>query len=70
MTGVNDNLITVLTYFHSFPTASVDDVVRDVGLNKSSISWILKSNGFKPFKFHLLQHLNEPDFQRRIAFCE
>src|ERR1700712_2257688 len=70
VTGVNDNLITVLAYFHTFPTASVDDEVRDVGLKKSSISWILKSNGFKPFKFHLVQHLNEPDFQRRIAFCE
>ncbi|EFN85686.1 hypothetical protein EAI_09677, partial [Harpegnathos saltator] len=31
---------------------------------------ILKMNKFHPYKIHLVQELNEDDFDRRIEFCD
>jgi len=31
---------------------------------------ILKQNKFHPYKIHLLQELNEDDFDRCLEFCE
>jgi len=66
-----ENVLLILGYFSAYPTASIKDAERDVGLNYSSIFHrILKKIWYKAYKFHLVQHLKEQDYARRVNFCE
>ncbi|CAH1986436.1 unnamed protein product [Acanthoscelides obtectus] len=45
--------------------------VRTVcGVSRRTVQRILKAHSFHPYKIHLLQELNEDDFDRRLQFCE
>lgn len=64
------NISLVLGYFSAYPTASLNDAERDIGMNRTLIFRILKKQGFKAYKFYLVQNLKEGDYERRINFCE
>lgn len=52
------------------PTLSTRQMSTVSGIRRSSIQTILKRNKFHPYKIHLVQELNEDDFDRRLQFCE
>lgn len=52
------------------PHASTRSVSQIVGTSQRSVGRILHGNNFKPYKIHLVQELNEDDFDRRLEFCE
>jgi len=39
-------------------------------IDQKSVLKILKNNKFHPYKVHLVQELNDDNFDRRIEFCE
>lgn len=40
------------------------------GISRMAVQKILKKIKFYPYKIHLVQELNEDDFDRRMEFCE
>lgn len=51
------------------PSISCRKVYDEVGVRKSRTQLILKKYKFKPYKFHLVQHLHPGDAERRVIFC-
>ena len=41
----------------------------EVGVKKSKAQLILKKHKYKPYKYHLVQHLHPGDAERRTVFC-
>lgn len=70
ITENENNNVMVLAYFNAYPRNSINDAVRDIGLNWSSIQRILNRNKFHPYKIKIVQHLKETDFAKRTEFCE
>lgn len=64
------NEINVLGYFTASPNASIRDCERDLTLSTRTIHRILKKHKWKPFSYHLVQHLQLGDLPRRVEFCE
>ncbi|CAH1998920.1 unnamed protein product [Acanthoscelides obtectus] len=40
------------------------------GVSRRTVQRILKAHSFHPYKIHLVQELNEDEFDRRLQFCE
>jgi len=62
--------LDVLLSFIENPHDSSRKVALQHDIDKKSVLKILKNNKFHPYKAHLVQELNEDDFDRRIEFCE
>ncbi|KAJ8958705.1 hypothetical protein NQ318_016432 [Aromia moschata] len=67
--GNSDNTVaTVLQYFEDHPRNSIRQVCRELNLKYSSVRKILKKNGYHDYKLHNLEHLSDPQQQRRINY--
>jgi transposase len=64
-----DKIIDVLAMFTRSPVKSVRKGAAEAGISKSSVYQILKKHKWHPFKVHLIQELNDDDFDRRLQFC-
>lgn len=62
--------VAVLGHVNLEPTKSIRQLSAVSGISRSSVHRILKHHKFYPYKPHLLQELNEDDFDRRQEFCE
>jgi len=62
--------LDVLLSFIENPHDSSRKVALQHDIDKKSVLKISKNNKFHPYKAHLVQELNEDDFDRRIEFCE
>ena len=60
----------VLAGFAANPHSSQRKMAQEVGISKTSVRNILKTNSFHPYKIQLLHKMNEDDPDRRIQFCE
>lgn len=60
----------VLLSFVEEPSTSLLKACQVHEISKSSVHRILQRNNYFPYKFHLVQELNEDDFDRRLEFCE
>jgi len=45
-------------------------IAQEHQIDQKSVYKILKQNKFHPYIIHLMQELNEDDFDRRLEFCE
>jgi len=52
------------------PHISTRRTAQEHQIDQKSVCKILKQNKFHPYKIHLVQELNEDDFNRRLKFCE
>lgn len=52
------------------PHTSLRRVAQEHDIHYSSVRNVLKRNKCKPYKIHLLQELQEDDWDRRMEFCE
>ena len=52
------------------PRLSVRRASHQLQISGTSIRRNLRSINFHPYKIHLVQELNEDDFDRRIEFCD
>ena len=52
------------------PTLSTRKLQTSCGVSRRTIQRILKAHNFHPYKIHLVQELNEDDFDKRLEFCE
>lgn len=64
------NEIEVLGQIAADPTLSTRRLATVSNIKRSTIQRILKRHKFHPYKIHLVQQLNEDDFDRRLEFCE
>lgn len=62
--------VAILGHIVQDPTMSTRHLATVSGIRRSSIQKILKKHKFHPYKIHLVQELNEDDFDRRVQFCE
>lgn len=62
--------VGVLGQVYVDPTLSTRKLDTVCGVSRRSIQRILKAHSFHPYKIHLVQELNEDDFDRRLQFCE
>ena len=51
-------------------TKSVRRLFAESGISKSSLSRILKTSKWHPYKLHMAQHMGEDDPDRRMEFSE
>ncbi|KAJ8955746.1 hypothetical protein NQ318_008618 [Aromia moschata] len=61
--------INVLAYVQFDPTISIRKIEQQCNVSKESARRILKKHGYKPYKYHLCNHIYENDFQRRLQYC-
>lgn len=69
VTDDEHSLDTLLSFVEN-PHTSLRKVAQEHNVHFTSVRNVLKNNNFKPYKIHLLQELNEDDFDRRMEFCE
>lgn len=62
--------IEVLGQITADPTLSTRKLSTITNISRTTIRRILKQHKFHPYKIHLVQQLNEDDFDRRLEFCE
>ncbi|KAJ8948007.1 hypothetical protein NQ318_011896 [Aromia moschata] len=62
--------INVLAYVQFDPTVSIRKIEQQWNVSKESARRILKKHGYKPYKYHLCNHMYENDFQRRLQYCQ
>lgn len=62
--------VAVLGHINIDPMLSTRQLPTVSGISRTSIRRILKAHKFHPYKIHLVQELNEDDFDRRLEFCE
>lgn len=65
-----DNEITTLGFFSAYPTASLHEAARELGISYVTIYRILNKHKWRPYKFYCVQHLKEADLPRRVEFFE
>lgn len=64
------NSLNILIDLMDNPKVSVEQIALNHGMCRRSVQKILKKEHFHPYKVHLLQEINEDDFDRRLEFCE
>ncbi|CAH1965519.1 unnamed protein product [Acanthoscelides obtectus] len=62
--------VGVLGQVYVDPTLSTRKLETVCGVTRRTVQRILKAHSFHPYKIHLVQELNEDDFDRRLQFCE
>ncbi|CAH2003858.1 unnamed protein product [Acanthoscelides obtectus] len=62
--------VGVLGQVYVDPTLSTRKLETVCGVSRRTVQRILKAHSFHPYKIHLVQELNEDDFDRRLQFCE
>lgn len=62
--------LDVLQSFVEHPHSSTNRTAEEHEIDQKSVYKILKQATFHPYKVHLVQELNEDDFDRRLQFCE
>ncbi|KAL1516206.1 hypothetical protein ABEB36_000125 [Hypothenemus hampei] len=62
--------LDVLLTVEENPFLSSRQIAMQQEISQSSVLKSLKQNKWHPYKVHLVQELNEDDFDRRIEFCE
>lgn len=62
--------LDVLQHFVENPTESLRTVALQLEISHESVRKVLKKSGFKAYRVHLVQELNEDDYDRRLEFCE
>lgn len=67
---INDDVKTeIVTAMGDGACTSQRDASRRFGVSLGAVNKILKESNMKPFKYRLVQHLEENDFEKRLAFC-
>ncbi|XP_011687761.1 PREDICTED: uncharacterized protein LOC105449970 [Wasmannia auropunctata] len=62
--------LDVLQSFVENSHISTRRTAQEHQIDQKSVCKILKQNKFRPYKIHLVQELNEDDFDRRLEFYE
>lgn len=62
--------VGVLGQVYVDPTLSTRKLETVCGVSRRTVQRILKAHSFHPYKIHLVQELNEDDFDWRLQFCE
>ncbi|EZA49482.1 hypothetical protein X777_12276 [Ooceraea biroi] len=66
----SEKSLDVLQSFVENPHSSTRKTTAEHQIDQKSVCKILKQNKFHPYNIHLVQELNEDDFDRRLQFCE
>ena len=66
----DEHALDILQSFEENPHTSLRKVAQDQEVHFISVRNVLKKNKLKPYKIHLLQELNEDDYDRRMEFCD
>ena len=70
VTGNEDNIVNIIGYFTAYPTSSLKEAIRDIGVSRSSILRVLHEFKFHPYSYIRVQQLKEEDYRKREQFCE
>ena len=65
----DDNATNVLAMYMRSPVKTQRKASAECGISRSSVGRILKIHHFHGYKIHLVQELNDEDFDRRQEFC-
>lgn len=65
-----EKALDILIDVHDNPNRSLRQIALDHNVSHQSVKKVFKSEKIHPYKPHLVQELNEDDFDRRSEFCE
>ncbi len=68
--SIEENLTEVVQAFIKNPNQSVVKVSKQLDTSRTSLCRLIKALKLKVYRTHLLQALNEDDFDHKIEFCE
>lgn len=70
-TATNDDVSTqVLQNIIENPHNPLSRIAQEYGVDRKSVTKILKTHGYHPYKIRLVQELSEDDYDRRVEFCD
>lgn len=61
--------LEILLHFEDLPETSTRQAALDLNMKRTSLRKCLKMHGRKPFKYSLVQRLEERDYHTRFEFC-